>query len=710
MDPQPHSSKTFGEITIVANCRKRLISVIDQAEGLSSEIMLQKFEPYGEDSGDRAAGLRTRSLFGKGLRDALFTQKSGAVKSIKEDQCAITEFYFGKIRGSDEEDAIIDIDDHPPRLNQDIRTSWGIVENGTRVEFRLRDDVRFPKREKLIEKLSNFYMLRMINSNSSRRVLLKYIDATRQETIDQIKYIFPVGQLLIRKTFQFDFDNRTFNVELEISKSEIDLSQGTAGYEDREGGLLVLDEDDNILDLTLFKYDTDPAGSRLFGRLRVNGAHEYISTKLNCKSPEPVLSEDREGLVKSHGFYKNIAAKVEEILGPIIEDEEKKRRSQIEGFSPETVARFSKAIDVLNALYEQFVGKADAGDGFTGRNPRLPEYLEFIRPKLTVKEKIRTPVALLINCDKFSTGTEADVKSDKKEIAVEPQRFKIERQSAESPLQKKILRIEGARSEIAGNIVVTVGDHVAELKVEVTDKDIFYPQNGMQFEPANVNIHEESARKLHLFLDMEKIPLGSAIEFSCPSETFSLKTESVEFTKEMKISDEVGCIELGITADNGIGQKAQVKAVSGVYSSEAFLQIVKEKEPLPPQEGGRFKSPRFEEIPHLKVQTWLAMDGAILINTLDPLNITYFGLVNQKDTIEGSKPKLHCQIRLADLVLDECLNKIVTDAYGKGTIDRRYLNNPELDIRQYIAEWKFLYGKLIHQHFVTLQCNPDGIS
>lgn len=173
---------TFGEITITANYRKKKISITDQAEGMSSKLMVQKFQQYGEDSGDRQAGLRTRSLFGKGLRDALFTQKGATVRSISNNECAISEFYFGKMNGSENEEAIVDVQDHPPRISNDLRKNWGIKNNGTQVEFRLREDLRFPSRDTLLKKLSSFYMLRMINSNPSRRIILRYIDKVNKES------------------------------------------------------------------------------------------------------------------------------------------------------------------------------------------------------------------------------------------------------------------------------------------------------------------------------------------------------------------------------------------------------------------------------------------------------------------------------------------------------------------------------------------------
>jgi len=709
MSPEEASAnKNYGDIRIVANRRKKKFLVIDEAQGISKEEMRQKFVPYGEESGDRKAGWRTRSLFGKGLRDVLFTQKYGVVKSIKNNESSIAEFYYGSTRASKEKRPIIDIEDHPPRVSRDVRLNWAIQENGTCVEFRLREDLSFPRRETIYEKLRKFYMLRMINSNPNRKVFVLYIDSNGEETMDQIKYSFPPGELVEKRSMEMGFVNRNFPIEIEIWRAENDLSQGMAGYEDREGGLLLIDEDDNVMDLTLFRYDNDPSASRLFGTVKINGAGEYIRSKLNSDPPEEILTEDREGLVRKHGFYKKLAEIIEAILKPIIEDEEKRRRLQSGGFSSETLARYSQAIDSLNALYQKLVGKADFTDGFAGKNPKLPEYLSFIRSELAVTENVLTPVALMINCDKFPADAHAIVASDHEGILVLPESFSIVRQSPESALLVKVLRINGNKAGIDGNVIVKATDingaeRRANVKISVIDKEVFYPSNGMGFKPSHVRLHEGAKRKLYLYIDAEKIPTGSTIELACNSQAFELEPTSIDFREEMKINEEVGCMEITISARGNVGQHAQVIASSGSYSDKAFAVIVKKtEEHETPKEGGRFKPPTFEPIPNLKVQTWLRSDGTILVNTLDPLNKEYFG-DNPVESVQGLTAKRHCQIRLADLVLDECLNQIVTDAWSKNTIEKRHPNNPELDIRMHIAEWKYEYGQEIHKHFVTVQ-------
>src|SRR4029077_7171127 len=167
IDAGRRSATKVQDIQIRLDRRTRRFAVVDSAEGLSTSDMEAAFATYGKDSGDRAAGARTRSLFGKGLRDVLFTQDGGTVYSIKNGQAAICKFIW-KRRGRDEV-AVVDISEGP-KVTPRIREKWEIAANGTRVEFTLRSDINLPQHDKLVEKLANFYMLRPINSAANRRV------------------------------------------------------------------------------------------------------------------------------------------------------------------------------------------------------------------------------------------------------------------------------------------------------------------------------------------------------------------------------------------------------------------------------------------------------------------------------------------------------------------------------------------------------------
>jgi hypothetical protein len=137
---------------------KRKFSVIDLGEGMTDKDMEERFVTYGKESLDRPHGHRTRSLFGKGLRDVLFTQKNGQVKSIKDGH-----FYNCRFKWKDDRKPVIDIK-APSRVTSELRKALRIPENGTLVEFVLAEGVPNPLVDRLISILSNFYMLRMINS------------------------------------------------------------------------------------------------------------------------------------------------------------------------------------------------------------------------------------------------------------------------------------------------------------------------------------------------------------------------------------------------------------------------------------------------------------------------------------------------------------------------------------------------------------------
>ncbi|MGH2637922.1 MAG: hypothetical protein ACRDF4_01330 [Rhabdochlamydiaceae bacterium] len=159
-------------IIIEFNRRKNLFSVTDHAEGLTDKQMEDRFVTYGRDSRDHQSGHNTRGLFGKGLRDVLFTQHHGRVKSIKDGKFYVCEFRWKDKAGNNS--PMIDIK-APRPVDESLRKALGITTNGTRVEFELAKDVRKPQTPKLLETLNRFYMLRNINANGERQIVLRVL-------------------------------------------------------------------------------------------------------------------------------------------------------------------------------------------------------------------------------------------------------------------------------------------------------------------------------------------------------------------------------------------------------------------------------------------------------------------------------------------------------------------------------------------------------
>lgn len=687
---------TFGCIDITADRKKHVFRVTDQAQGISRDEMKEKFVWYGSESNDKSRGVQTRSLFGKGLRDVLFTQKVGFVKSIKDGVSYTAKFYWGRSKNSNDEEPIININ-RGPRVNDNLRASWGIHNNGTLVDFKCREDISFQRHETLLEKVNNFYMLMKINRNPERTIILETIDKSETRKKDRLKYEFPKGEIILAKELVLEFEHSTFPIDLRIQRCKGSLIQGGYGYEQREGGLLLIDEDDNVLDLTLFGFDTDPSASRLFGEIRINGIGRFIRTKLNSRPPEEILNETREGLVKSHKFYRALSNLINPILEPIVREEEKLSRSKGE-FSEKTIRRHKDAMEILNELYKELVGKTSYGDGFQGIKPFLPDFISFIKPETTITEHVITPIALLINCTTINDGAHINITTNHEGLSASPEELIVEHSKAKEGLLLKIIHLEGSRPMIFGSVKAQVLNRTASIDISVVEKAIFYPHDGIEFNPMQLRLPKGKKRKLRLFIDCSKIPLNSTIAFSCDSKNFRISSDKVRFTEDLKISPEIGLVTISVSG-HGIGQETTIKATSTGYTALASATVVSKKErDSPRKKGGRFKPPKFIEIPNLKVQTWLRTnDGTILVNLLDPTNKEYFG----DDPYKAADENPYCQARLADLVLDECLNEIVSNAWGK-SLPRRFPNNPEVDIRRYVAEKKFEIGPKVHQYFVTL--------
>lgn len=265
-------------ILIVFERSKHRFSVIDHAEGLTDQEMTDRFVTYGQESPDRARGFRTRSLFGKGLRDVLFTQHHGQVKSIKDNLFYNCRFRWKGDQGR--EKPFIEIKT-PGRVTAELRKALRIPRDGTLVEFQLADEVHNPQPDKLIRNLSGFYLLRMIHSSPHREVKVCVVDRRGKLALErQLAYRFPDIEVKGRIDEELQTDlGTTIRVTGEIGLTPEELSQGEVGYVEREGGLLILDEDESVLDLSLFGYDEDPDARRISGTLHLVGAGGYIRTK-----------------------------------------------------------------------------------------------------------------------------------------------------------------------------------------------------------------------------------------------------------------------------------------------------------------------------------------------------------------------------------------------------------------------------------------------
>lgn len=678
-------------IILFERARKRF-SVIDHAEGITDKDMRDRFSTYGGESVDRVRGYKTRSLFGKGLRDVLFTQKHGQVKSIKNGLFYNCRFKWKDAGGG--ERAVLDVK-APSRVTPELRTALHIPENGTLVEFVLADEVSNPQFEKLASTLSRFYMMRMVNSSPHREVML-VAPGRRGDETRQLSYQFPAIESKDRLGLSMATDLGTqIQIEGEIGITEEELSQGEAAYTDREGGLLVLDEDDAVLDLQLFGFDDDPAARRVSGVVKLLGAGNYIRTKLNQPHPEEVLTETRDGFSREHQFYRELRTILHARLEPLVAKLRELGPKPKVTISDRTRERHQEALDILNHLASQMLGP-------TARVPTIPanrrtppiEGIAFVQSHISVRTGLATPAALLINTTMVETKDLIEITSNSSEILVEPLTVMRGEYPAGAGAVVKIVRVRCDIPDLTGMITARWKNVQAAMDVTTTLREVLTPVNGLEFERDAYNIRLGASRHLRLFIDRDKVPVESEISLTVDGREVELAKPRIIFESTDLITPKVGQVEI-LARGAALKRNVVLTASCKEYVAGTSVTVIRRDKP---ERGGQglFKGYRFQPLER-KVQSLWLPEGYILINTKDPVNSRYFG-ENPGTAVEENA---YCQVRLADLILNECLQIMVAQALEAGRLDRRFPNNPEIDVRNYVDEKKFEIGATIHEKFVT---------
>lgn len=680
-------------ITVLFERSQKRFSVIDQAEGLTDKEMQEHFVTYGQESGDRAKGLRTRSLFGKGLRDVLFTQHHGQVKSIKDDLFYNCRFRWKTTDG--QERPVVEIKP-PSRVTPDLRKALRIPANGTLVEFELADTVSNPQPTKLLEDLGRFYMLRMINSSPFRDVSLVVAAGRGKEVSHQVTYRFPDIEVRDRVSDRLETDlGTTITIDGEIGLTEREQNQGEVGYVERQGGLLLLDEDDAVLDLTLFGFDEDPAARRISGIIYLRGAGAYIRAKLNQKEPEEILTETRDGFEKNLPFYRGLRDRFHPHLAPLVDKLRELGPEPKHRVSERTRERHQQALDLLNKLANDLLGK-NAPVPLLPNSVRTPppQGIAFVTTHISIQTEVSTPAALLVNTAMVQPGDAIELSSDCSEISVQPDRFIMGEDAGDGGVLVKIARLKSAIGDVGGKISATWKSVSVILDVTTTVREVITPLNGIEFDRDEYTVRLGAMRHLRAFVDTDKLPIGSVVDIVADSEGISIPEKRVEVTQGTLVTPRVAQLAIRVSGREPVTDSI-VTASCREFSAGTKVSVVKRER----QEHGRFglfKDYKFQGLER-KLQSVYGTDGIIYINTLDPVNAKYFG----PEPYKAVEEDLACQVRLADLILNECLWILVSQALGSGKLDRRFPNNPEIDVRNYVDEKKFEIGPAVHALFVT---------
>jgi len=687
--------------------RKRECRVVDQATGMDADELRRCLELYGEEKSGQADGKPVRGLFGQGLSDVLFGHDDGRVISLKEGVLREVKVYRDDSRQPNA-DLVTQ-----RKATQKDRHDWGITSDGTCVTVLLTRSCHVPDPESLYERLCSFYMLRLINADPACRVVLEQYRTGGKVLRQTLGYNLPPGKVIGKFSTSYQFeDYPPIRVDAIAVHASEPLRQGVGpGKEDREGGFLVVDETDTVYDLTCFDFEKTPGLDHLYGVVRLSGAREVIRDLLDRReSKTAVVTDSRDGFDLRSDFGRGLWRAVYPQLKPIIEAEARLATEEVR-VSEETDRRVKRAFQELNELFKS----ETAADG--GIGPEEAEVhvsgLAFAPPgPLVLRAGIPRHVQLLAESEAFGGQTEIILDASNAEISVRPERLIMSDARRHKGRRTFPLQIIGGSIGVKGTIAALAekrdGDlATCELAISgvLPPPVLVAPEEGMEFRPGIASAAPYRKGAIFLFLDVERIPLGSEVHVRMDASPSGLSLLTSDETPVRALSP------IGLSADHLVdgksiarialrfrgqakGQQGDVLAKtkgSGRHSYKASaLLMVKDPEP---EESGIFSKPDYRPLAQRVVSAFDEGSGIIYLNSNHPLNQAFFGddRVSFWKAVQDSET---AQLWLAEAALTEALYHILaTKCLSTGERGFKLKeHDPIGSIREQIEEWRYTKG------------------
>ncbi len=678
-DLEDVGNKSSGVIEILYKkdgycCR---FAVRDEAEGMSRDEIQKSFgeKSYGAATSGLKEGKRRRGYFGQGAKDALAGMKDGRIVTIKNSLLTECRLYIekGKLFG--------EIEDTIPAIDE-LRVKHGIKENGTVAYFTADPEHTgtVPRFDRVHTEIANNYMLRKILTNSRRKI--KLIDENNDERRPLTKKM-PKGNEILSDDFVITYKNYPdFQIHLSLWRSDTELSQ--IG-DDREGGLLIIDDANVVLDISLFRYDNEALASRFFGEVIINNFRELL------KNEEPVLKEERDGLTGRHPFCQNLIREIEKRLETKIDDEKKRKQKEAQTkFDLDETKRYKKAFQVLNEI-----AKVEAETVLPlGENPdeliaKVPNGFVLYPSSAQITVGKKYAFQLLLDTRIVRHGSVIKISSNNPKIKIGTQEIRITNDDGTGIIRKHIT-VKGEEPNIQGVLKAMTGPLSTEAKIFVIPEKELLLEEGMAFQPESVTMKSNKPRTVYLLAYIKIIRGGSIIKLSSDNESVHISKSEI-IVNETDAERHVVKYELEVWGE-GEGQEAMITAECEQYMAllQVYIHSVEEK---PKEPSGMFSEPYFDYEPEPSRRSQYSAEiGKVHIYVYFPSVFHYLG--------EGCQYKktLAAQVFVADLVAERSFLEIAMKRVLNDSLIRP--ESKEAKIQFYSYEFSKKYGRRIHEALV----------
>ena len=638
---------------------------------------------YGEDT----SGNRRNGAIGVGGKDALYGMEDVHIITIKNKIPILIELITkdGVLHTKISSDKNFVL--HAMGLiNNQIRkscTPMTLDQNGTFIKFKLPKQRFGIKFETLKNHLRLYYTLRNI-TNGKNRTILKIIDVDTQDTFRLLNEEPECEIIQKPDPFHISYNAKDGNqhhlqIDVIIKRATTELDK------DKELGNNFLIETDagGILDNYMFGFQNDPGASKIFGNIIIHNWKDMFN------DDQGVLPENREGLLWSHPFNKQIETRMKQFLVPIFDQERRKL-----GTNPETDKQLERKMKSALAFLNKLMKEDEFEDEKDVKAP--PEIMEFSYARMKVIPGISKSVKLFINplaIPKFTDISTVITEGNKAGCTVEPIGIIKTPDKYEYPPEIPYIKFDvvGDVQGSDSHLKAYFQDHQTEVTISVVPESELYPTNGFAFVPTSIRLVKGKIKRMRLVVDTHIFNPGTIISLESEDDRITIPYSKITVSEPnmgkylseefFNITSETSRIQTKIIAKIKNAHQDERLAICKVKviekeESKVFFKDVK----LDPA-GDPRKRARFD-------------DGIIWIHVLHPVLRHYFGSGLEKIVKEPTKEAVAL---LADSVLNISLRQWAKKRINDGIVEILDMSkkDEEIDLEKDRLEHK--YGKQIHQ-------------
>ena len=633
-DNEPHKGTI--EVLYKKDGYRGLFAVRDHAAGMSREKVKEGFEKYGELTSGMKAGKSVRGYFGHGAKDALAGMLNGRFYTFNDNQFVMCKLFI-------EKGAVWYDYTEPMPATPKIRSEHKVYGNGTIAYFEAdpSKDIKVPRFDRIHEELANNYLLRKIMLNPKRKVLLiNEVDGKTRP----LNYRMPEGKEILSERFNLPYDSETFPIHVSIWRAEKgDLIQDG---DDRMGGLLLVDEKDAVLGISLFKYDNEALAARFFGQVAIGKFRKLL------KKEEPVLSEARDGLVARHPFCKVLIPEIEKRIDKKIKEEKLRRQKEDQSkIDREEARRYKNAFNILNEIAEiEAQPVINLGRKLTDRPEEPPDGFCLYPSSAQITVGKRYVFQLHLNTNVVRHGSIVNVSCTNPKIRVTPSEIRVASENGTGVLRKYIT-VEAVEPNIEGTLRAMTGNKSSRAKIYVVPEKVLLLSEGMVFQPESLTLSPNKSRRIYLLVYIKMIEGASTIKISSDNDTIHISKQKI-IVNEADAVRHVAKYELDVWGE-GVGQKAMITAEC--ESCMALLEVYVKAKEQKKNKGrkGMFSEPEPNYDPDpLQRTSYSGETGKVILYVNFPSVKHYLG-----DRYQYKKT-LPAQVLVADLLAERCFYEI----------------------------------------------------